>query len=325
MPTPSSPRASTGRAPAAPRDMGAMPLNAGSDLGANIGTKSFANVDSNDSTNTSTPTSLASIAPTLAPTLLPCSTSSLIPTPSPQSGSPVLTLFTTEGNSEFLACSDALRAAFAKSAEIAICDAAGLLDESGTCRSFATTTVIVGGEDVDCRQLRTSSSRRLRPVARRRRLEVVAEYTSMLLALEDDALEAGMDDALEAGMDTSQGFVSAVGESIEAALQEAEDLGPASSFLQRFESALVKEIGAAGGQIAGFSVANAATFSETVSLSAFDVADDDDVDQKSEDDAEDDLGGGEIAGIVIGVVVGVAVVVGAVIVGVNRARSDADR
>jgi len=273
--------------------------------------------------STSSPTSVPSLLPTLTattpPTLSPTLGPSLSPTPSPSSapspGSPISTFFTTEGNSEILACSDALQAAFAKSAEVAICDAAGLLDESGTCRSPATTTVVVGNDGVDCDQPKTSPSRRLRPVARRRRLEVVAEYTSTLLVLEDDALEAGMD--------TSQDFASTIRENIEAALREAEDLGPASSFLQRFESALVEEVRVAGGQVDGFSLANATTISETVSLTAFGVGGDD-ADQESEDDAGDDLSGGEVAGIVIGAVAAVALAVGAVLAGVNLGKKRRD-
>eukprot|EP00968_Pinguiococcus_pyrenoidosus_P017124 scaffold1665_cov301-Pinguiococcus_pyrenoidosus.AAC.2 len=219
-------------------------------------------------------------------------------------------MLTTARNPGLLACSDALQVAFIESAETAICDAAGLLDQGGRCRSPASTTIVIGSEGVNCSDFDTSSGRRLRPATQQRRLEVAAEYTSTLTVSKEDAREAGLD--------VSGDYISTIADAMELSLQEAKDMGAESSFLQSFEAALVDEVNAAGGDIDGYRESDASQLSGIVVLAVFDVEAEGD-----DDGSENSSGGlttGAIAGVVLGALVAVALVVGAVILGLRRSK-----
>jgi len=259
---------------------------------------------------TPSPTS-ATPSPTVASTPAPTQA----PTEDLDSSTFISTTLTMESNPDILACSDALQNAFIESAETAICDAAGLLDRNGTCRSFASTTLVVGGEGVDCGALSTSSTRRLHTLSQRRRLDVTAEYMSTLTVSQADAEEAGLD--------TETDYASTITNSIATSLQDAADDGATSEFLQSFESALVDEVNAAGGEIEGFSSSNATDFSETASVTSYRVDSEVEEDDESADESADEsdgLGGGAIAGIVVGAVVGVALAGFAAFFGINHMK-----
>uniref|UniRef100_A0A7R9Y9P3 BspA family leucine-rich repeat surface protein n=1 Tax=Pinguiococcus pyrenoidosus TaxID=172671 RepID=A0A7R9Y9P3_9STRA len=177
--------------------------------------------------------------------------------------SSILTTLTMKGSWEDLQYGDALQAAFVRSIEVAICEAAGLLDPSGRCTSSAVTTVVVRCGGIACNDSGIPSRRSLQSIGQRRRAELVAEFTSnMIVPLEN---------AKKIWTDPSESLVSALIRGIAASLQQAEDVGRPSSFLQRLKAALLEEVQAAGGEIDGFTSSNAGDFSETVLLTASDV------------------------------------------------------